>query len=139
MYRFDPNTKIEFLSPGRIKVFVSSESIPSIIGKSGKTIQELEKSLGLHIDVEEHSAQNISTTTPLPFDISESRTALIFEVGRELTGHMVEFVVNGEFLFSSKIGKKGKIKILKRSSEGKRFSRFVETVNNLEIFLKSRN
>ena len=110
-----------------------------VIGKSGKTIQELEKSLGLHIDVEEHRTQNISTTTPLPFDISESRTALIFEVGRELTGHMVEFVVNGEFLFSSKIGKKGKIKILKRSSEGKRFSRFVETVNNLEIFLKSRN
>ena len=139
LYRFDPNPKIEFLSPGRIKVFVSSESIPSIIGKSGKTIQELEKSLGLHIDVEEHSAQHISTTTPLPFDISESRTALIFEVGRELTGHMVEFLVNEEFLFSSKIGKKGKIKILKRSSEGKRFSRFVETVNNLEIFLKSRN
>ena len=46
---------------------------------------------------------------------------------------------NNEFLFSSKIGKKGKIKIQKRSSEGKRFSRFVGSTNDLEIFLKSRN
>ncbi len=139
LYRFDNNPKIEFLSPGRIKVFVSPESIPSLIGKAGKTIQELEKSLGLHIDVEEHNSPNMSYNTPLPYDFSESGTALIFELGRELTGNIAEFVVNNEFLFSSKIGKKGKIKIQKRSSEGKRFSRFVGSTNDLEIFLKSRN
>ena len=138
LYRFDNNPKIEFLSPGRIKVFVSPESIPSLIGKAGKTIQELEKSLGLHIDVEEHGASIVSSNNSLPYDFSESRTALIFEVDRELIGNMVEFVVNNEFLFSSKIGKRGKIKILKRSSEGKRFSRFVDIANDLEIFLKTR-
>jgi len=139
LYRFDNNPKIEFLNPGRIKVFVSPESIPSLIGKAGKTIQELEKSLGLHIDVEEHGAPNASSDIPLPYDFSESGSALIFEVGRELTGNIAEFVVNNEFLFSSKIGKKGKIKIQKRSSEGKRFSRFVGSTNDLEIFLKNQN
>jgi len=138
-YRFDPSPRIEFLGPGRIKVFVSSQSIPSIIGKGGKTIQELEKSLGLHIDVEEHNAQNLFNLMPLPYDFAESGTALIFEVGRELTGNIVDFVVNGEFLFSSKIGKKGKIKVLKRSSEGKMFSKFVETSSDLEIVIKNRN
>lgn len=138
LYRFDPNPKIEFLSPGRIKVFVSGESIPSLIGKAGKTIQELEKSLGLHIDVEEHGVQRELPSTTLSYDFSESRTALIFEVDREFTGNMANFVINGESLFSSKIGKKGKIKILKRSSEGKRFSRFVNTAHDLEIFLKTR-
>ncbi len=138
LYRFDPNPKIEFLSPGRIKVFVSGESIPSLIGKAGKTIQELEKSLGLHIDVEEHGVQRELPSTTLSYDFSESRTALIFEVDREFTGNMANFVINGESLFSSRIGKKGKIKILKRSSEGKRFSRFVDTAHDLEIFLKTR-
>ena len=61
LYRFDPHPKIEFLSPGRIKVFVSKDSIPALIGKAGKTIQELEKSLRLHIDVEEHGVQQEST------------------------------------------------------------------------------
>ncbi len=72
----------------------------------------------------------------LPYDFSESRTAFIFEVDREFTGNIANFVVNDEFLFSSKIGKRGKIKVLKRSSEGKRFSRFVNTADSLEIFLK---
>jgi len=49
---------------------------------------------------------------------------------------LASFVVNDEFLFSSRIGKKGKIKILKRSTEGKRFSRFVNNDDNLEIYLK---
>tara|TARA_B100000686_G_C16769570_1_gene964150 strand:+ start:861 stop:2315 length:1455 start_codon:yes stop_codon:yes gene_type:complete len=139
LYRFDPSPKIEFSGPGRIKVFVSAESIPSIIGKGGKNIQELEKSLGLHIDVEENHSENFSSSTPLEYDFSESRTALIFDVGRELTGNYVNFILDGEHLFSSKIGKKGRIKILKRSSEGKMFSRFVETARDLEILLKTRN
>ena len=137
LYRFDPNPKIEFSGPGRIKVFVSGDSIPSLIGKAGKNIQELEKSLGLHIDVEEYGAQRELPSMPLPYDFSESRTALIFEVDREFTGDSASFVVNDEFLFSSRIGKRGKIKILKRSSEGKRFSRFVDTLDTLEIFLKT--
>ena len=137
LYRFDPHPKIEFLTPGRIKVFVSRDSIPSLIGKAGKTIQELEKSLGLHIDVEEHVAQQELPSQALSYDFSESGTALVFEVDRQYTGNTASFVVNDEFLFSSRIGKKGKIKILKRSTEGKRFSRFVNTNDNLEIFLKT--
>ena len=78
----------------------------------------------------------MSYNTPLPYDFSESGTALIFEVNREFTGNIANFIVNDEFLFSSRIGKKGKIKVLKRSSEGKRFSRFVNNDDNLEIFLK---
>ena len=137
LYRFDPHPKIEFLSPGRIKVFVSRDSIPSLIGKAGKTIQELEKSLRLHIDVEEHGVQQELPSMALKYDFSESGTALIFEVDREYTGNVASFIVNDEFLFSSRIGKKGKIKILKRSTEGKRFSRFVDTNSDLEIFLKT--
>ena len=136
LYRFDPHPKIEFLTPGRIKVFVSRDSIPSLIGKAGKTIQELEKSLGLHIDVEEHVAQQELPSQALSYDFSESGTALVFEVDRQYTGNTASFVVNDEFLFSVRIGKRGKIKVLKRSSEGKRFSRFVNNDDNLEIFLK---
>ena len=78
LYRFDPHPKIEFLSPGRIKVFVSKDSIPALIGKAGKTIQELEKSLRLHIDVEEHGVQQDLPSMALPYDFSESGTASHF-------------------------------------------------------------
>ena len=136
--RFDPNPSVEFLSESSIRVFVSKESIPSIIGRNGSTIKELENELSLHIDVEEASNNHEVNNYALPFDFSESRTALLLDVGREYSGAMGEIFVNNEFLISSKINRKGNIKILKRSSDGKLFSKVVNSKNDIEIFLKTR-
>ena len=136
--RFDPNPSVEFLSESSIRVFVSKESIPSIIGRNGSTIKELENELSLHIDVEESSNNHEVNNYALPFDFSESRTALLLDVGREYSGAMGEIFVNNEFLISSKINRKGNIKILKRSSDGKLFSKVVNSKNDIEIFLKTR-
>ena len=136
--RFDPNPSVEFLSESSIRVFVSKESIPSIIGRNGNTIKELENELSLHIDVEEASNNHEVNNYALPFDFSESRTALLLDVGREYSGAMAEIFVNNEFLISSKINRKGNIKILKRSSDGKLFSKVVNSKNDIEIFLKTR-
>ena len=136
--RFDPNPSVQFLSESSIRVFVSKESIPSIIGRNGNTIKELENELSLHIDVEESSNNHEVNNYALPFDFSESRTALLLDVGREYSGAMGEIFVNNEFLISSKINRKGNIKILKRSSDGKLFSKVVNSKNDIEIFLKTR-
>ena len=136
--RFDPNPSVEFLSESSIRIFVSKESIPSIIGRNGSTIKELENELSLHIDVEEASNNHEVNNYALPFDFSESRTALLLDVGREYSGAMGEIFVNNEFLISSKINRKGNIKILKRSSDGKLFSKVVNSKNDIEIFLKTR-
>ena len=136
--RFDPNPSVEFLTESSIRVFVSKESIPSIIGRNGSTIKELENELSLHIDVEEASNNHEKNNYALPFDFSESRTALLLDVGREYSGAMGEIFVNNEFLISSKINRKGNIKILKRSSDGKLFSKVVNSKNDIEIFLKTR-
>jgi ATPase len=138
MRRFDPNPRVEFLSESSIRVFVSKESIPSIIGRNGSTIKDLESALSLHIDVEEDDAGSEISSHALPFDFSESRTALILDVGKEHSGHTVEIFVSNKFLLSSKIGRKGHIKILKRSSDGTLFSRAVNSKNDIEVFLKSR-
>ena len=136
--RFDPNPSVQFLSESSIRIFVSKESIPSIIGRNGNTIKELENELSLHIDVEEASNNHEVNNYALPFDFSESRTALLLDVGREYSGAMGEIFVNNEFLISSKINRKGNIKILKRSSDGKLFSKVVNSKNDIEIFLKTR-
>ena len=134
--RFDPNPSVEFLSESSIRVFVSKESIPSIIGRNGNTIKELENELNLHIDVEANYNQEVSNHG-LSFDFSESRTALLLDVGREYSGTIAEIFVNNEFLISSKINRKGNIKILKRSSDGKLFSKVVSSKNDIQVFLKT--
>ena len=134
--RFDSNPTVDFLSESRIRVFVSKESIPALIGRNGNTIKDLENELSLHIDVAEKNVDSV-VSYALPFDFSESRTALVLDVGREYSGNIAEIFSNSEFLLSSKINRKGHIKILKRSSNGKLFSRDVNSKNDIEIFLKN--
>ena len=52
-------------------------------------------------------------------------------------GNIAEIFSNSEFLLSSKINRKGHVKILKRASDGKLFSRDVNSKNDIEIFLKN--
>ena len=142
--RFDSNPRVEFLSDSRIKVYVSKDSIPGIIGRNGSTIKELEGILSLHIDVEEiESSQSDETKLDsgfdiMPFDFSESRTSLLLDVGKKYSGNYADIYVNQEFLFSSRIGRKGQIKILKRSNDGKKLIRFTDSKNSIQIMLKNR-
>ena len=138
MSRFDPSPRVEFLNESSIRVFVSKESIPSIIGRNGSTIKELESALNLHIDVEEDDSKSSISNIGLPFEFSESRTAFLLDVGREYSGGITEIFINNKFLLSSKISRKGHIKILKRSSDGKMFSRAANSINDIEITLKTR-
>ena len=141
--RYDSNPQVEFLSDSRIKVYVSKDSIPGIIGRNGSNIKELESSLNLHIDVEEINSEyssnsNLTNSNDVPFDFSESRTSLLLDVGKQYSGNIVDIHVDNEFLFSSRIGRKGQIKILKRSNDGKKFTRFVDSKSSVQVFLRSR-
>ena len=141
--RYDPNPQVEFLSDSKIKVYVSKDSIPGLIGRNGSNIKELEAMLNLHIDVEEINSENISNSkssydNDIPFDFSESRTTLLIDVGKQYTGNYADICVDGELLFSSKIGRKGNIKILKRSSDGKKFTRFAKSKSSVQVFLRNR-
>ena len=141
--RFDSNPQVEFLSDSRIKIYVSKDSIPGIIGRNGSTIKELEAMLSLHIDVEEieplqSDETKLDSDFGIPFDFSESRTSLLLDVGKKYSGNYADIHVNQEFLFSSRIGRKGQIKILKRSNDGKKLIRFADSKNSIEIMLKNR-
>ncbi len=49
--RYDPRAKIEFVSSNKVKIYISKEAIPKLIGKRGKKIDKLEDRLGIHIDI----------------------------------------------------------------------------------------
>ena len=136
--RYDPNPQVEFLSDSRIKVYVSKDSIAGIIGRNGSNIKELESSLNLHIDVEEINSEyvsnsNLTNANDVPFDFSASRTSLLLDVGKLYSGNSADIHVDGEFLFSSRIGRKGQIKILKRSNDGKKFARFAHSKSSVPV------
>ena len=135
--KYDSHSEIEILSDNRIKVFVDESTIPSIIGRGGSNINEIEKYLQVHVDVVARDSQNFSERkNNLLFTFSESKTSLLFTVSREYSSMHAEIHVNDQFLTSSRIGRKGQIKIPKRSETGRNIMNMAKSQNDIRIFVK---
>jgi ATPase len=138
--RFDPNPQIEILSESSIKVKVSKESIPSLIGKGGSTINDLEKILHVHIDVEAKDSGEPSYSGEshqgISFDFSESKNSLLFAVNKRYSGLLAELYVKGQYVTTARVARHGKIKISKRADAGKSLTRSAFSKSDIEILIK---
>jgi len=135
--RYDPHAEVEILSDNRVKVFVDEQCIPSIIGRGGSNINEIEKFLKVNIDVvQKDSSYSSRTTNDLPFTYSESKTTLLLTVNKEYTSMHANISVNDEYITSVRIGKKGQIKIPKRSDIARNLMNLASSQNDIQIFLK---
>ena len=135
--RYDPRAEVEILSDNRVKVMVDEQYIPSIIGRGGSNINDIEKLLKVHIDVVEKSSDDVSmTSNDLPFSFSESKTALLLTVNRDFTSMHADIYANEKFIASVRIGKKGQIKIPKRSDVARNLMDLTSSQNEIKIFLK---
>ncbi|WP_067961199.1 PINc/VapC family ATPase [Nitrosopumilus sp. Nsub] len=135
--RYDSNAQVDILSNNRVKVSVHEDCIPSIIGRGGSNIDEIEKFLKVHIDVVAKDSEELSlTSNDLPFSFSESKTALLLTVNREFTSLHADIFLNGKFFTSVRIGKKGQIKIPKRSDIGRNLLNQTSSQNDIQLYLK---
>jgi ATPase len=129
--KFDSDADIEILSNNSIRVRVDKESIPSIIGRGGATVNELEKTLGVHIDVV--SKNDESSGDGEWFDLSESGNNFILEVDTSNSGMNAEIHINDKNILSTRVGKNGKIIIAKKSNAGRRLIDAVMSKNDIKI------
>ena len=115
--RFDPSADISIVSQDKVQIRVNKDIAPVIIGKGGSTVNELEKMLGIHIDVQ------IKTPTigqEIPFEVTEGGSSINLLVDPIFIGKKVDVYVQDEFLFNSQVGKKARIKVDKHSENGRR-------------------
>lgn len=130
--RFDPEAEIEILSNNSIKVRVDKEVIPSIIGRGGSTVNDLEKTLGVHIDVE----PKVHTFgDEVDYELSEAGNNIVLEVDDRNVGMYADIYVKGQYLLSAHVGKKGRIKISKRSDSGKKIINAVMAKQDIKVIL----
>ncbi len=135
--RYDPQVQVEILTDNRVKVLVNEQCIPSIIGRGGSNINDIEKFLQVHIDVVAKDSETTSLTShDLPFSFSESKTALLLTVSKEYTSMHADVYVDDQYVASVRIGKKGQIKIPKRSDTARNLMQLASSQNNIQLFLK---
>ncbi|MBT7919837.1 MAG: Flp pilus assembly complex ATPase component TadA [Nitrosopumilus sp.] len=135
--RYDSNAQVDILSENRVKVSVREDCIASIIGRGGTNINEIEKLLKVHIDIVAKDSKSLSSNSDdIPFSFSESKTALLLTVNREYTSMHVDIYANEKYLDSVRIGKKGQIKIPKRSDIARNLMNSTASQNDIQLFLK---
>ena len=135
--KYDSHVDVEILTENRIKVFVDENSIPSIIGRGGSNINEIEKFLQVHIDVVPRDSNSLPTRkNDLPFTFSESKTSLLLTVSREYSSMQADIYVNDQYVTSSRIGRKGQIKIPKRSDAARNIVNLAKSQNEIRVFVK---
>lgn len=130
--KFDKNPEIEFIAEDRIKVYVENENIPKLIGKNGRTIDKIEKRLGIGIDVEpkvKHLGKEID------FKLDETGGHIIFKFGKKLSGENANIYIDDEYFFTATIGKNGEIRITKASDLGERLISAIGMKKEIKVFI----
>jgi ATPase len=130
--RFDPGAEIKIISENKVEVRVDKDAVPRLIGKGGSTINELEKILGVSIDVE---AKTLALGKQIDFEIVEGGSAITFLTGNNATGKAIDFYIEDDFVLNSQVGKKAKVKIDKRSASGKKLISAYLSGREIKIFL----
>ncbi len=134
--RYDPKSDVEILSDNRVRVLVDKHAIPSIIGRGGSNIKDIEKSLKIHIDVVERDSSSYTSSGDLPFSFSESKTSVMLTVSREYNSMHADIFVNDKHVTTARIGKKGQIKLPRRSEGAKNLMQLASSQNEIHIYLK---
>ncbi|MGZ4901900.1 MAG: ATPase, T2SS/T4P/T4SS family [Halobacteriota archaeon] len=114
--------KVEVLSDTRANVYVSDRDISHVIGKGGKTIDKIEDTLGIDIDVlEMHEEPQKKKKEPE----KQQESKLTIQADVELTdkhviitsdahaGDIVDVLIGDAYLFTATIGRGGEIKVTK--------------------------
>ena len=129
---FDPRAEVKIISEKRIQVRVEKTAIPRLIGKGGSTINELENILGVSIDVE---ARTPALGKQIDFDIVEAGSVITFLTDASAIGKTIDIYVEDEFVLNSQVGRKARVRIDKRSTNGKKLINAILARQEIKVFL----
>jgi len=135
MRKFDPKAEVNVISDNKVQVRVSKESAPRLIGRGGSNISELEEMLGVKIDVE---AKIPTLGKEIEFDISETGSSINILLDDNVVSRIVDVYVEDEYVLSSQVGKKARVKIDKHNESGKRILNAIIGEQKIQVFLSRR-
>ena len=107
---------IEMVSSRRALITTDKRNIPEIIGRNGQNIMNMEKKLGIKIDVEPN---NNALGKNIDHVIHETGNSLDILFKRKLDGKTLNLYVDNEYILSATVGKKNKIRVAKDSDIGR--------------------
>ena len=133
--RYVIDAEIEMLSENRCRVYVPESKIPKLIGKQGKRINEIEREIGIGIDVQAIGSKGGQEKKGelIGYNVKVMSKSIIFIVDPEHTGKDVNIFVDSDYLLTAKVSKKGMIKVKKNNKVGRILADSVSTDSVVEL------
>lgn len=103
--------EVDMKSDKRATVWIDEKNIPKLIGKRGKTIDEVERKLGISIGVESLKSRGVDESAGVEVELTGNYVVLHFD--KDTVGTPFDILVDDDYLFTATVGKKGNIKIKK--------------------------
>jgi ATPase len=108
----DATVEVSMKSDKRATVRINEDNIPKLIGKKGKTIDEVEKKIGISIGVEALEVKEIKKMeNSFKVDTEISGNYVVLNFKKNVVGTPFDILVDEDYLFTATVGKKGNIKI----------------------------
>ena len=115
MLNYTHHAEVEMVGDHKCIVSVPEEDIARIIGKQGKTVEQIERKLGVKIDVRELQRATNENKQSIPFDLQMNKGNIKFYLGAKNASRDVDILVGGDYLFTVKVGSSGVIKLNKKN------------------------
>ena len=119
--------QVEMLTDSSAVIHVPQDEAARVIGKAGKNIDQIEKNLGLHIDVRTKDEPSLPSAR-----IEETAKHLIIWLDG-MSGESVEVYVSEEPVFTATVGRRGDIRVAKSSEMAKRIIKRLKQGEKIEV------
>ncbi len=123
----DVYAEVEIVSPHKAVIYADEFDIPSIIGKKGKRITEIEKKVGISIDVKSFTERETEKPEErIPVEVEEKKKTVVLRVSPDYAKKPLKFYGGEQYVFTATPNKKGIIKVSKSTPIGRELKRLLD-------------
>lgn len=131
--RFSDFVKVDMITNDRCIVYVPSERKPLIIGKGGATIDQIEKKLGISIDVREVDEKSTTRNETIHYQVKFDKQNITFLMHEKDANKDTDIYIDDTYLLTVKSSKKSTIKLYKESTQGKELIHAINEKKKVEL------
>ena len=125
--------EVEMVSDHKCIVKVPEYDIAKLIGTQGMNIQDLEKRLGISIDVQ--ALEKKTAKQNIPFNTEISKKSITFFIDHKYRLKDVDIYIGDEHLLTAKVGNAGTIKVHKNNRIGNLLADAIAAGENVRLLL----
>jgi len=132
--KYAGTVEVEVISDHKCVVYVPEKDMARVIGKQGSTIESIEKTLGIGIDVQPLK-KNKASGKDITYEAQIAKQHVVLRVDPALSDKDVNILLEGDYLMTAHIGKDGLLKVSRKNKIGKLITDAVNNREKLQLLL----